>query len=96
MITKPTVLVLGAGASQEFNFPLAKELQSIVLSNLRGVGPDSAAMRQLIDAGHSYKQILAFAENFFKSGEHRSTLSLTSNAIHRSRKGSHCTSSYTA
>ena len=43
MVTKPTVIVLGAAASHAYGFPLGPQLKATIVSSLSARGPDSAA-----------------------------------------------------
>jgi len=58
MITKPVVLVLGAGASQPYGYPLGSELRKLLCSP----SPELASL--LAAAGHDRTAIDHFAEEF--------------------------------
>ena len=42
MITRPTVFILGAGASYGFGYPLGKNLVEIILKNFDSANPKNA------------------------------------------------------
>jgi hypothetical protein len=66
MITKRTVFVLGAGASEPFGFPTGAELYQKVVDGLRE-GPDVDFFRN--DAGYSSSDIRTFRDALFLSGK---------------------------
>lgn len=59
MITKPTVFILGAGASYSFGYPLGKNLVEIILKNF---DPDSSenTIELFKGLGFSEDDILSF------------------------------------
>ena len=68
MITIPTVLVLGAGASYPYGFPTAKELRILICEAF--TNPNTPASRLLGEAsGHSPDGFFRFREAFLKSGQ---------------------------
>jgi len=68
VITTPTVLVLGAGASYPYGFPTAKELKNRICEAFSN--PDTAASRLLGEAsGYSPDGFFRFKEAFLKSGQ---------------------------
>ncbi len=64
MITKPTVLILGAGASQPYNFPLGEGLFWEVINNALG----RAGAETLVKMGFSKEEIDKFKKDLFGSG----------------------------
>jgi hypothetical protein len=67
VITNPTVLVLGAGASAPYGFPVAGELKQKICSTF---SKDSAATRLLHEgSGISANVFFEFREAFRKSGQ---------------------------
>src|SRR5438094_371000 len=66
MLTKKTVLVLGAGASKPFRFPTGIELSEQLVSYLR---PGHEAYNNLVTAGYSEHQIVEFRDSFYLSGK---------------------------
>lgn len=67
MITKPTVLVLGAGASAPYGFPVARELKQQICS---AFVKDSVAVRMLHEGSEIPMDVfLKFREAFHKSGQ---------------------------
>jgi hypothetical protein len=67
VITTPTVLVLGAGASAPYGFPVATELKQKICSEL---AQGSAAVRQLHEqSGISLGDFSIFRDAFYKSGQ---------------------------
>lgn len=68
MITKPTVLVLGAGASAPYGFPTAEELKRLICDTF--ATPDSSAVSFLAGKyDHQPDQFVQFREAFRKSGK---------------------------
>ncbi|MFH1718718.1 MAG: hypothetical protein ABIF19_15290 [Planctomycetota bacterium] len=65
MITKKTVLVLGAGASMPFGFPSGKKLVALIADMLNG---DSPTVSLLANHGYSKEQIWEFRDNLVLSG----------------------------
>lgn len=67
MITIPTVLVLGAGASYPYGFPTAKELKNRICEAFSS--PNTAGSRLVgNNLGHTLDQFLKFREAFWRSG----------------------------
>lgn len=67
MITKPTVLVLGAGASAPYGFPVASELKQKICE---AFAQDSVAIRLLHEGSQiSTSMFFEFREAFRKSGQ---------------------------
>ena len=66
MITTPTVLVLGAGASCPYGFPTAKQLRNDICEAFSS--RDTPASRLLGDNAAPAKKFLEFREAFWKSG----------------------------
>jgi len=66
VITKPTVLVLGAGASYPYGFPTAKQLRNDICEAFSS--RDTPAVRLLGDNAAPAKKFLEFREAFWKSG----------------------------
>ena len=66
MITTPTVLVLGAGASCPYGFPTAKQLRNDICEAFSN--RDTPASRLLGDNVAPAKKFLEFREAFWKSG----------------------------
>jgi len=79
MLTRKTVLVLGAGASQPYNFPTGIELSTIVSDEFR---PGHSVFEALKNLGYSEADMTQFREAFYHSGrnsvdaflEHRADL----------------------
>jgi hypothetical protein len=67
MITKPTVLILGAGASMPYGFPSGRDLLRIILNDLR---PDSASnwFTTLKELGITEDCIRTFRNDLYYSG----------------------------
>jgi hypothetical protein len=65
MITTPTVLILGAGASAPFGFPLGIGLRENIIRNLQ----DNKFRQPLIDAGYPSEGIAEFRRTFLYSGK---------------------------
>ena len=65
MITTPTVLVLGAGASCPYGFPTAKQLKNRICDVFSS---RTLAVRLLEDNVPPAKKFLEFREAFWKSG----------------------------
>jgi hypothetical protein len=80
MLTKKTVLVLGAGASKPYHFPTGLEL-SVSISEFR---QGNSTFENLRNLGHSDTVLMNFRDEFYKSGrnsvdaflEHRTDLLL--------------------
>ena len=68
MITKPTVLILGAGASTPFGFPSGEELVSRILEYLEGGHPARDVLSHAIRALEPSRTIDEFHEALFYSG----------------------------
>lgn len=66
MITRPTVLIFGAGASAPFGFPLGTGLRQTILTNLR---QNSEHVDWLVQAGYALDDIRRFREAFLYSGK---------------------------
>jgi hypothetical protein len=66
MITTPTVLVLGAGASCPYGFPTAKRLRNDICEAFSN--RDTSAVRLLGDNAAPAEKFLEFREAFWKSG----------------------------
>src|SRR5687767_8080552 len=60
MIRKPTVFVLGAGASRPYGFPLGIDLVDQICSEILGTSDDSGVLVRLQELGHPIKEIRAF------------------------------------
>jgi hypothetical protein len=67
VITTPTVLVLGAGASLPYGFPTAKELKGLICDAFDH--PNAKAIQLLAGATHSSEEFFQFREAFRKSGQ---------------------------
>lgn len=67
MITVPTVLVLGAGASIPFGFPSGREL--LISINRQIAGPSSQLGRHLMELGFRPEHIQDFGRSLFYSGQ---------------------------
>jgi hypothetical protein len=65
MITTPTVLVLGAGASCPYGFPTAKQLKNRICQVFESNTP---AIRLLGDNAAPTENFLQFREAFWRSG----------------------------
>src|SRR5262245_42295646 len=65
MITTPTLLILGAGASAPFGFPLGIGLRENIIRNLQ----DNKFRQPLIDAGYPSERIAEFRRTFLYSGK---------------------------
>jgi len=59
MITKPTVFILGAGASNSFGYPTGKSLIDIILGNF-DQNNDHNALSRFEGLGFSLEEILSF------------------------------------
>jgi hypothetical protein len=57
MITTPTVFVLGAGASVDFNFPVGKDLLQEVVEHLRTI---TQIRDNVLASGFSAKEVDEF------------------------------------
>jgi hypothetical protein len=66
MLKRPTVFVLGAGASRPFGFPTGLELSDLMANEL---SPGNAGFNSLISLGYQRTQILNFRNAFFYSGK---------------------------
>lgn len=66
MITTPTVLILGAGASCPYGFPTAKQLRNDICEAF--ASRDTPASRLLGDNAAPTEKFLEFREAFWKSG----------------------------
>ena len=78
MIEKPTVLVLGAGASYDYGFPTGRGLLMDACADIldrahsttRGVrDPDTPLQRSLIECRFSWDEILTFARKLRASNQ---------------------------
>src|SRR5215472_7632129 len=67
MITNPTVLVLGAGASADYGFPLGYTLVVQICAGLSSV--DSNLYKQLLSCGFTTDEIEGFRKAFELSGQ---------------------------
>lgn len=66
MISKPTILILGAGASKPYGFPTGPELKQIILENLTSNNPQ---WFEALDAQNVDKSFASrFAAQFMRSG----------------------------
>ena len=65
MITKPTVLILGAGASRPYGFPLGTELSRKIIENLRNSNSAEFSALQMMDFDADY--IKDFVNSFQSS-----------------------------
>lgn len=63
MISRPTVLILGAGASAEYGFPLGRGLRDRICCL-----PDSAAARAIADLGYEREEFRKFIQTLRHSG----------------------------
>src|SRR5687768_2077401 len=80
MLTKPIVLVLGAGASVPFGFPTGRNLSELIVQQLRSGQAGFKALQQY--GGYTDDEINLFRQTFSRSGqnsidaflEHRSDL----------------------
>jgi len=66
MIVTPTALVLGAGASQPYGYPLGQELVNKIVEH--GRQPTTAALGNLFQLGISQEHFQAFAKALSQSG----------------------------
>jgi hypothetical protein len=67
VITEPTVLILGAGASYPYGFPTAKQLKASICEAF--ANPDTTACRLLGDnSDFNRDAIFGFREAFYRSG----------------------------
>ena len=66
MITKPTVLVLGAGASKPYGFPTGAELAASVHRKLTEAGAFVEGLKYVHSIGHD--EISSFIDRFPQSG----------------------------
>lgn len=64
MITIPTVLILGAGASRPFGFPTGKELRRNIC---KGILDEGTLSNHLQQAGFMRKDLIEFAKHFWNS-----------------------------
>lgn len=68
MITRPTVLVLGAGASYPYGFPTARGLKDLICAAFSN--PNTTGSRLLGDnSDYSRDEFFGFREAFLKSGQ---------------------------
>ncbi len=67
MITKPTVLVLGAGASNPYGYPTGKELKRYILDEI--LKPESRMRSILSYQAFREKQIIDFRKALLRSGQ---------------------------
>ena len=67
MITKPTVFVLGVGASEPYGFPTAYGLLEPVY---RSIQDDSTLKAVLLDCEFEAAEILAFCRRMKESGQY--------------------------
>jgi hypothetical protein len=67
MITVPTVLVLGAGASAPYGFPSGAELRRIIISSLKPKLPRGQLPTLLIASGFSIEEINDFRAELMNS-----------------------------
>jgi hypothetical protein len=68
MITEPTVLILGAGASYPYEFPTAKELKGLICETFSN--PNTVGSRLIGDhSEHSRDEVFGFREAFLKAGQ---------------------------
>lgn len=68
MITRPTVLILGAGASQPYGFPPGRELVFTVISHLQS-GDDSSLRRPLREMGFTEATMSEFRDELLLSNQ---------------------------
>lgn len=66
MITKPTVLILGAGASSMYNFPTGAQLRNQILGSLRNLRAES--IQKYSYMGFDKKEVDSFVNAFSQSG----------------------------
>lgn len=64
MITFPTTLILGAGASVEYNFPTGQKLRDEIIKFLRDKSRFASSMTAQLWDGPKYDHVKAFLENF--------------------------------
>ena len=69
MISIPTVLILGAGASAPYGFPLGIGLRNKIVENLSQNFPNGPFIKQLLESGFSTAEIENFRDAFFYSGK---------------------------
>ncbi len=67
MITKPTVLVLGAGASNPYGYPTGRQLKKLIIDNV--IIPQSRMGAILSYQAIRENQILAFRKALLRSGQ---------------------------
>src|SRR5687767_3207796 len=67
MLTRRTVLILGAGASKPYDFPIGAELSELIIQRLRSGGEYHAFLRERL--GHSAQELDNFRDEFFYSGK---------------------------
>jgi hypothetical protein len=67
MITTPTVLVLGAGASSPYGFPTAKELEELICEKFKSPETRASVVLSSIESPYSAKQFFEFREAFLRS-----------------------------
>lgn len=67
MITKPTVLVLGAGASNPYSYLTGNELKKEIIDHLEQ--PGSEVYKTLLVHGFGEEKIIAFRKAFLLSGQ---------------------------
>jgi len=66
MISKPTVLILGAGASIMYGFPSSKELREMIISRFRS--PTTTLYEEYNRMGFQNRTVNEFSEAFRQSG----------------------------
>ena len=66
MIKKPTVLILGAGASSPFHYPLGVELRNEICGELY---PQKRRYQTLINTGFAHDEIKNFRDALYYSGK---------------------------
>jgi len=68
-LTKRTLLVLGAGASQPYGFPSGETLQRKIVDTLAQEGPESPAAVVAAASGATIGMVRSFREELRRSGE---------------------------
>jgi hypothetical protein len=66
MITTPTVLILGAGASYPYGFPTAKELEELICEQFKSQ-ETRASLVLSNESNYSGQQFFEFKEAFLRS-----------------------------
>ncbi len=66
MITKPTVFILGAGASKPFGYPTGNELKDLIVKHF---DPGSTGHKNLTSLGIKISSIEDFKSALFKGSQ---------------------------